>query len=143
MVVDGEVINHDHAGVFVFTCGKCQNPCGNGSTPGLIINPGQSAELQWNGGFWAETERSEACTAEACGDDPNLDTTCSILQAFEAGADFTVRVRALETCPQGDDESCTCDDDVCPYSGERLSGEFDTVVEGTVTFPEGTTLVLE
>lgn len=141
VLVDGELVVHDHDGVVVTVCAQCQNQCGNGSTPGLIINPGQTADVDWNGGFWTPTERSQACALEACEDEPNPPTSCQVLQAMDEGINYTARVHVLDTCPFGDAEACGCDEDVCAYNVK--SPTTDDMVEATAVFPTGASIVLE
>ncbi len=143
ILVDDAVVVHDHPRAFYTACDQCGNLCGNGTSPGLIINPGQSAEVEWNGGYWAAVDRPEACTEQICAENPGEtpSESCSVLQSIENGMEFGVRVYVHETCPQGDEDDCTCDDDVCPYGAEEVSG--GTIVEALGTFPEGATLVIE
>jgi len=143
VVVDGSVVNHDHDDAFFTACDQCLNSCGNGSAPGLIINSGATTAIPWNGGVWAPSERSEACTAEFCDEDPagGSPESCSVLRSFDDGADYTVRIQVYDACPQGDEDQCTCEDGVCPYSTDTFGG--GATLEASTTFPEGATIVIE
>ncbi|MEM6295117.1 MAG: hypothetical protein AAGA54_27850 [Myxococcota bacterium] len=144
LILDGESVLADGPGAAPFRCETCDGTCNPGSGTGLVINPGATAEIAWNGGYWSAVERSEACGQEACEDIPGFEddspaTACEVLRAMGT-QDYTVRVAVSQTCPS-DEESCMCEDDVCPFPTKARSAEF--TVEASATFPEAASLVLE
>lgn len=147
--VDGEPILWDHAGASPQTCTTCNFGCSDGGADGLIINPGQTAEISWNGGFWGNTPLSESCGLEACessevwveGD--SVPDECQVLRAME-DTEYTVRVNVFDTCPDAVVErgACSCDGGVCEvFYYEPRAGDY--TVEASANFPAGATIVLE
>lgn len=150
VLVDGEPIRWDHEGAFHLRCTQCRpGGCSDGGAEGLIINPGQTAEISWNGGVWANTPLSEACGQEACDASESwvegdaLPPECQVIRPMEDIA-YTVRVNVFDTCPGSvvERDGCTCDDDVCEtFFYEPSAGEY--TVEVDATFPAGASIVLE
>lgn len=147
--VDGEAILWDHAGAFPQSCTTCRSGCSDGGTDGLIINPGQTAEISWNGGYWGNTPLSESCGLEACEDSEVwvegdwVPDECQVLRAMEDTA-YTVRVNVFDTCPDAitQRDACSCDGDVCEvFYYEPRAGDY--TVEANANFPAGVAIVLE
>lgn len=146
VLLDGEPVLWDHAGASPQSCTTCFYGCSDGGAQGLIINPGQTAEISWNGGYWENTPLSEACGREACEAEPNWEeedgvpAQCQVRRSMQ-DAPYTVRVNVLDTCPL-EPEDCSCDDDVCEvFFYEPSAGDY--TVEAAATFPAGATIVLE
>lgn len=147
VLLDGEPVLWDHAGAYPTSCTECRGGgCSDGGADGLIINPGQTAEISWNGGYWETTALSETCGLEACEGAENwvegdgVPGECHVLRAME-GALYTARVNVFDTCPF-EREDCGCDDDVCEvFYYEPTVGDY--TVEADATFPGGATVVLE
>lgn len=147
VLLDGEPVLWDHAGAYPTSCTECYSGgCSDGGTDGLIINPGQTAEISWNGGYWETTTLSETCGLEACEGSQNwvegdsVPSECHVLRAME-GAAYTARVNVFDTCPL-EEEDCGCDEDVCEvfWYWPRVG---DYTVEAGADFPAGATVVLE
>lgn len=143
--VDGEAILWDHASAFPRSCSTCSHGCSDGGAEGLIINPGQTAEISWNGGYWGNTPLSEPCGLEAC-EDSEADgvlSECQVLRAMQDTA-YTVRLNVFDTCPDAvvERDACSCDGDVCEvFYYEPQAGEY--TVEASADFPAGASIVLE
>lgn len=147
VLLDGEPVLWDHEGAYPTSCIECRGGgCSDGGTDGLIINPGQTAEVSWNGGYWEMTALSETCGLEACEGSQNwvegdsVPSQCHVLRAME-GAAYSVRVNVFDTCPL-EEEDCGCDEDVCEvfYYWPKVG---DYTVEAGADFPAGATVVLE
>ncbi len=146
LVLDGEPVLWDHASTSASTCSICGVGCSDGGADGLVIGPGQTAEVQWNGGYWASTTRSEACAVEACESIPGATMgalECDVLRAMTE-AEYTIRVNVFDTCPASLEEAgdCECDGQVCEaFFYEPRPGDY--TVEATETFPAGAVILLE
>jgi hypothetical protein len=141
--IDGATVLWDHPGVYPATCGpeSCDYGCSDGGDQGLIINPGASIELSWNGGIWVTEQLSAACTAEIdCLDNPM--TQCQVRQVYE-DVDYTVRVQLAEACPGEEPECMSCAAGVCEiFVYEPSSYDTWKSFEATGTFPAGVEVVI-
>lgn len=148
VLVEDEPVLWDHAGTFPNSCTTCSYGCSDGGAQGLIINPGQTVEIPWNGGYWGSAALSEACGREACEAEPNwveedgVPAECQVLRAMK-DVEYTVRLNVFDTCPDSvEPDACSCDEDVCEvFFYEPSAGEY--TVEAGATFPAGATVVLE
>ena len=146
LVLDGEPVLWDHASTSASTCSICGVGCSDGGADGLVIGPGQTAEVQWNGGYWASTTRSEACAVEACESIPGATMgalECDVLRAMTE-AEYTIRINVFDTCPASLEEAgdCDCDGEVCEaFFYEPRPGDY--TVEATETYPAGAVVILE
>lgn len=141
VLLGGEPVLWDHEATYPNACTICEFGCSDGGTEGFIINPGQVAEVLWNGGFWQGTTRSEACTLEACGSDDGAHE-CEVLRVMDE-VEYTVRVNVFDACPESvEPDACACDEGVCEvFFYEPRAGDY--TVEATATFPAGAAVVLE
>ncbi len=146
LVLDGEPVLWDHASTSASACSICGVGCSDGGADGLVISPGQTAEVQWNGGYWASTTRSEACAVEACESTPSAAMgalECDVLRAMTQ-AEYTIRINVFDTCPASLEEGgdCDCDGEVCEaFFYEPRPGDY--TVEATETYPAGAVVILE
>jgi hypothetical protein len=148
ILIDGESVHWDHSRVFNYGCDACGWGCSDGGDMGLIINPGATAEVLWNGAAWTMTDLSEACALEVCEQDPHwrasngLPSECEVLRNLDA-VEYVARVQVYDACPLGaGGEACACDQDVCEVFFYE-PGVGDYTAEATATFPDGATIVLE
>jgi hypothetical protein len=141
ILVDGESLHWDHERVFSYTCDDCGWGCSDGGDMGLVINPGATAEVPWNGAAWSTVELSEACALEVCGDDSSA-FECEVLRNLES-VEYVARVHIHDACPYDvDAEACVCDQDVCEiFFYEPGMGQ--STAEASAIFPAGATIVLE
>ena len=143
ILVDGASVHWDHERAYPQACDDCWWGCSDGGDMGLVINPGATAEVRWNGAAWTTTPLSEACALEACAEDPSwLPTNCEVLRNLEA-VEYVARVHVFDTCPDGvSEDACACDEDVCEiFFYEPGMGEH--TAEAGATFPNGATIVLQ
>lgn len=139
--IDGAPVLWHHAGTYAYDCSGelCGWGCSDGGAMGLIINPGETAELSWSGGYWASAALPEACMAElGCDNDPG--DSCQALELVDPGTPYTVRVNLSETCPV-DDECMACTEGVCEVFFYEPEPGSETV-EASASFPEGAALVV-
>ncbi|KIG17303.1 hypothetical protein DB30_03486 [Enhygromyxa salina] len=140
--IEGQNVFHDHPGAYPFACDAnlCDYGCSDGGDMGLVINPGASTELTWNGAVWQRETLSDACITEL--DCVNAATECDVRKIYES-VDYTVRIQLSETCPGVEDECVACDSDVCELFVYEPSG-FPTwkSFEASGTFPEGVEIVI-
>jgi hypothetical protein len=146
ILIEDKSILWDSPMAVPFPCDACNLLCDlEGGVPGLVINPGATAEIPWSGGYWTETPLSEACARVACdadprwGNDPILPTSCDVLR-YVGRVDYVARVHVYDDCP-GYTDNCTCEGDVCEFNTERGWGNYTVKASGV--FPDGTTIVLE
>lgn len=146
VLLGGEPVLWDHPEASPVDCSTCSYGCSDGGTHGLIINPGQIAEIPWNGGYWENSALSEACGREACEGSPNwvegdaIPDACQVRRTMQA-TEYSVRVNVFDTCPLEPD-ACGCDEDVCEvFFYEPQRGDY--AVEAEAVFPAGATVVIE
>lgn len=140
--IDGVNVHWDHPGVYPYPCDatRCQWGCSDGGWDGLIINPGATAEIPWNGAVWADETLSDACVEEFC---PQGGVECEARRAL-TDVTYTARVQITDTCPGELDVCEACVEGVCnlfvyePNSFPTLQS-----FEATATFPEGAAIVIE
>jgi hypothetical protein len=141
--VDGAPVLWQHGGTYPFSCSSpdlCFYGCSDGGAMGLVINPGATAEIPWNGGVWTSTPMSQACIdAAGCVDGPALDS-CDVLELVEG--DYLVRVNLTATC-QVTDECMACTDGVCEvFWYEPSTSDVSESFEVTAAFPAGAQIVV-
>jgi hypothetical protein len=131
-----------HDGTYADDCSGplCDWGCSDGGSQGLIINPGATAEVEWNGGMWTETPLSDACRAEAaCDNDPG--PTCRVLEVVEGT--YLARVNLTDTCPIPD-ECMACTEGVCEvFFYEPSAAEVTESFSASAVFPEGASIVFQ
>lgn len=148
VLIDGEPVLWDHERAYPQRCTDCAYGCSDGGMDGLVIAPGQTAEIAWNGGYWGDETLSEACGTEICDGGGDFEPTgvpaqCQALRAMEA-LEYTARVHVFDTCPDGlaESDACDCPDGVCEtFFYEPTEGEY--TAEATAVFPAGAAIVLE
>jgi hypothetical protein len=140
--VGGEPVLWQHGGTYAYDCSGplCDWGCSDGGSQGFIINPGATAEVEWNGGVWTETTLSDACRAEAaCLNDPG--PTCNVLGVVEG--QYLVRVNLSATCPVTD-ECMACTDGVCEvFFYEPSAAEVSESFTASAVFPAGVDIVID
>ena len=140
--IEGEPVRWDHPNIYPVECGPgaCGWGCSDGGDQGLIINPGASVDLSWNGALWRSEELSEACVAEI--ECVNTVSSCEVRQAYES-VEYTVRVQLAESCPGVEGECAACDAGVCEiFVYEPQAFETWKSFEASATFPEGVEVVI-
>ena len=145
ILIDGQPVLWDHAEAYPERCTDCGFGCSDGGTEGLVLAPGASAEIAWNGGYWGLETLDDACGPEICEpqvSNPSLPQQCQALRAMEA-VEYTARVHVFDTCPaEFDQDACACPDGVCEaFFYEPVEGDY--TVDATAVFPAGATIVLE
>lgn len=139
--VDGAPVLWEHASTYAYDCSGplCDFGCSDGGDSGLYINPGATAEIEWQGGVWTPTPLSDACKAELdCLNEPG--PTCSALTIHEG--EYLVRVN-LADCPI-EEECMACTDGVCEvFFYEPWPGAITESFTASATFPAGVEIVID
>lgn len=140
--VAGEPVLWQHPGTYAYDCSEplCDWGCSDGGDMGWIINPGATAELEWNGGVWTDVPLSDACRAEAgCLNDPG--PTCEVLELVEG--EYNVRVNLTATCFV-EDECMACTEGVCEvFFYEPSTGDVSESFEASAVFPASVEIVVD
>jgi hypothetical protein len=138
--VDGQPVKWDHWGVYRLPCDECEWGCSDGGANGLIVNPGASAEVVWNGGIWPSESLSPECVALGlCNGNPL--TECEVRANFTG--EYTAIVELAQDCPGDDQAACACAEDVCPlFVYEPGYFEVWQRFEASASFPAGAEIVI-
>ena len=139
--IDGANVLWDHPGAYPQACNGdlCNWGCSDGGSMGLMINPGATATVEWNGAVWASEPVSEFCADLSCG---GFIEQCDARRAYES-VDYVARVLLSEQCPNLP-ECEACDQDVCEiFVYEPSAIETWNSIEAAATFPAGAEIVLD
>ena len=119
--------------------------CSDSSYPGLVLSPGASHVISWDGMIWDKATVPMACADDpACAMPENLPDSCYFLRALAQGS-YTATVALSETCPaDGPGASCDCAADSCPIdvSNSDPHPVWQTF-QATADFPQGVEILIQ
>ncbi len=142
--LDGELIQYDHEGIYPVGCDErlCGYGCSDGGDQGLIINPGATASIPWNGARWVWESLSQTCVESFECEYGEAGDACQV-RRLVGELQYTARVRLAELCPEVEGQ-CPCDGDVCEvFVYEPNYIETWKTFEAAATFPDGAAIVIE
>ncbi len=94
--------------------------CSDGTYPGLVLSPGASHTVTWDGYHWASLPVPNTCAdlPSVCAEPSYFSGDCAALRAIADATQITATVFLADTCPvaDGDPTACACAQDSCPIS---------------------------